>query len=206
MLSRILVLCFTFVITSCTNETPALTSYYLPEQWQYPPVTLNIKEMRVVNSYEMPLRSPHVEHHLPISFRDALEAWTSSRLKTTGTGEHQLELWIEKAQVLEMALPRTKGLKGFFVTDQASRFDASFNVTLKIYGIRSFLPESEINIRITRSRSLPEDASLEVREALYHQLLLDCVRSFDKEVQEEIDKHLSRYMVTTPLSSNESIS
>lgn len=196
MLSRIVSVGWVvLLLAACASGPAKLPQYPLPEHWSQQPVRLDALSVRVVDDYEMTLKPPYVEHQFPVSFEQAMEHWAETRLNTNGRDEYQLEIHLDKALAMEQSLPRTKGVKGVFTTDQASSFETWLQVTLKMYGPESFLPESEIIVSVARKLSLPEGATLEEREALYHQLLVETMEMFDKEAMKQIHKRFAKYIL-----------
>lgn len=194
MFRRFLLLCL-LPLAACATAVAPLPQYSLPEAWQQTAFTLDISEIRLENGYEMPLRFPYVEHQFPVSFYKALENWVQGRLQATGAGDNQLEILVEKAQVVEKELPVTSGVKGAFINEQAAQFDATLTVTFKLYGPRSFFPQSELTLNVSKTASLPEDASLEEREKLFHSMLLDCMQRFDSEAISQMQRRFQSIIV-----------
>ena len=156
------------------------------------PIRLDVAGIEIVDAYLPPLREPHVEHEFPVSPAEALQRWAQDRLVAAGR-ERGARFVIRDAAVREVRLPRKKGLRGLFTTDQSERYDGRVAVALEIRSQRSSFRDAIVEAVAERSRTVPEDASVEERERVFLQLTEDLVASLNGEIEKQIAAHLGAY-------------
>lgn len=167
---------------------PATNSYAFQ-----PPITLDVATINVIDEYQSPGKSPNVEHLFPTPPAQAVHQWTKDRLKAAGTSR-VAEVVIKDASVIETALPRTEGVKGWFTKDQSERYDGKLAVEIKIYGERRVLPEAEVSAQATRSRTVAEDASVAAREALFDTLSQELAEELNQELEKQMRTYFGNYI------------
>ena len=155
------------------------------------PIRLDVAGIEIVDAYLPPLREPHVEHEFPVSPAEALLRWAQDRLVAAG-GQRSARFVIRDAAVREVRLPTKKGLRGLFTTDQSERYDGRVAVTLEIRSRGSFR-DAIVEAVAERSRTVPEDASVEERERVFLQITEDLVASLNGEIEKQIAAHLAAY-------------
>ena len=173
-------------LSACATPAP------LPVQnisfTNYPAINIDVASIEVVEEYKSPLRTPNVEHLMPYSPAAAMKIWSKDRLKATGSAK-LLQVAIIDAPVTVTDLPKTQGINGLFTNDQDKRYDARLEVELRIYG-DSALSEASTNVVVTRSITIAENASVNVRKAAYNQLIFDLM----KMLNEKLEKNMQEYM------------
>lgn len=155
------------------------------------PIRLDVAGIEIVDAYLPPLREPHVEHEFPVSPAEALLRWAQDRLVAAGR-ERRARFVIRDAAVREVRLPRKKGLRALLTTDQSERYDGRVAVALEIRSGRNFR-DAIVEAVAERSRSVPEDASVEERERVFLQITEDLVASLNGEIEKQIAAHLAAY-------------
>ena len=155
------------------------------------PIRLDVAGIEIVDAYLPPLREPHVEHQFPVSPAEALLQWAQDRLVAAGR-ERRARFVIRDAAVREVRLPRKKGLRGLFTTDQSERYDGRVAVALEIRSGRNFR-DAIVEAVAERSRTVPEDATVEERERVFLHITEDLVASLNGEIEKQIAAHLAPY-------------
>lgn len=158
-----------------------------------PKIALAVSEIRVVENYQSPLKSPNAEHLFPTSPASAVKTWASQRLLASGSNG-LLEVVIDDASVIEKELPKTEGVRGMFTDDQAERYDARLRVTLRLYTGERAIADAEGNVSIVRARSIHEKATLAEREQFYQQIVRDMMTQFDSEAELRFRQYFSPYI------------
>lgn len=158
------------------------------------PLTLNVQRVEVETRYIPPMKAPNVEHTAPVTPYAALRRWAEDRLKAQG-GNNIGHLLILDASIREVTLPVEGGLKGFFTTQQSSRYDGRAAVRLEIRGPAG-RQYGFVTARAERSLTVPEDASLADRERILFALTEDLVTDIDQRLEAEARRHLGPYIQT----------
>jgi hypothetical protein len=186
----LLALTASLFITACstpiTQPTPTLNFT------KYPVINLDVSSIKVIEAYNSPLRPPNIEHLMPYSPADAMQVWIKDRLNTVGS-DKLMEITIIDASVIEKDLPKTKGVKGLLTIDQDKRYDARLEVEIRIYGDAA-LSEADTSISITRSITIPENASANSREAAYTKMIYDLMEMMNTKLEKNIHEYMNNYI------------
>jgi hypothetical protein len=159
-----------------------------------PPIRLDVASVNVVPEYVPPRREPNIEHVMPLSPQTAVERWVEDRLLTEGSSGGA-NVIIRRASVVEEALPRTGGVRGMVEVEQSARYTAQLEVEVTIEkGNQSGRAETDV----TRSTTVPENATLAQREATWTQLVNDLMKDFDATLEREMRKNLQRLVIGRP--------
>ena len=181
-----------FLLAACETPAPAqkfpdLTFVHLGA------LNLNVASVEVVSDYRAPLKKPNVEHLFPAPPDHALKRWARDRLKAGG--ERGLARFvIAQAAVTETPLKMKTGLTGAFTTDQAERYDAVIEATLEIFGADG-IRKGFASARVTRSRTVAEDISLNDREKMWFGLTEALMKNFNTEMENNIRSHLGGHLL-----------
>lgn len=155
-------------------------------------IRLNVAAVEIVEVYVPPLTPPNVEHEFPITPAAAARRWFEDRLQAVGTAGLALAV-VREASVVEVPLKKTTGLTGLVTTDQSERYDAKLVMEVEI---RSAIGDREAFIRAvaTRSRSVPEDITLNDREKVFFELTEALMNDINAELLNQINQHLVKYL------------
>ena len=168
-------------------EFPELTYAHLP------PIRLNVAVIDVLDSYHPPMAAPNVEHLFPTPPAKAMERWARDRLVAAGNNGGAL-FTITRADVLEVPLARTTGIKGVFTTDQSYRYDAMLQVKLEAENT-SGLRRGSITAQAKRSRTVDEDITLNQRERLWFEMTELLMRDIGTEIEKQINTYMPAFLV-----------
>jgi len=192
-LSFVLLAIIGFALVSCSSDSVA--PEYKPISFaDSKPLVFNVSAINVVNEYQSPGIAPNVEHLFITTPAQALQVWGKERLQAKGTSK-SLRIVIKDASVIEQAIPKSEGWKGTFTKEQTSNFTARLNARLEIVGDDPIFPEAEINVTVSRSKTLGEDATLNDRNALYYELTNELINDFNKEAEKNIQTSFYKYLV-----------
>lgn len=178
------------VMTSCTT-TPPPPAYPEITFQHLLPLNLAVSEIKIVNEYRPPLKSPHVEHEFPVSIDGALRNWVRDRLRSAG-GNAFATVTIRDASAVEVPLKKQKGLKGLVTKDQSERYDVRVLVDLKIEDISG--SSGFVTSEARRSRTVAEDISLNNRHKVYFELTEEVMQDFDAEMEKNIRQFLKDFI------------
>ena len=157
-----------------------------------PTIQVNVAKIETVEAYKSPFSAPNVEHLMPYSPADATAIWIKDRLRATGH-DKLLQITIVDASVKESDLPTTKGIKGLFTVDQNKRYDARLEVEMKIYG-EGALSESSTSAFVTRSITIPENASVNYRKNAYEKMLQELMKMLNDKLENNMLNYMGNYV------------
>ena len=156
------------------------------------PITLNVATLRIVPAYQQTGVPPHVEHEFPVNPLETVKRWGQDRLSPIGqSGE--IVVTIHEASVVEVALEKESGLTGIFTEDQSERYDAVIKVTIQANDPTRGLTAST-SAETKRSRTVPEDLTLNEREAVWYALTEALMRDVDKQLESSVRQHLAGFL------------
>ncbi len=168
-----------------TPGFPELTYSYLQ------PIRLDVSSVEIVDAYNAPLREPNVEHRAPAQPAVAASRWAKDRLVAAGTSSRAV-FTVKEASIIETKLEPTGGLKGIFTKDQSERYDATLLVDLAIIdagGTR----RGSATATATRSRTVPENITLNERERIWFQLVEGMMADLNRELEKAIGESLAQF-------------
>lgn len=168
-------------------EFPELTYTHLP------PIRLDVAVIDVIDSYHPPMAAPNVEHLFPTPPARAMERWARDRLVAAGTNGGAL-FTIIRADVIEVPLERTTGIKGVFTTDQSYRYDATLQIKMDAENT-SGLRRATITAEARRSRSVEEDMTLNQRERLWFDMTELLMRDIGAEIEKQLQTYMAPFLV-----------
>lgn len=178
-------------LAGCAN-TPAAPRYPVLTYGHYGVIDLDVATIEFVPLYVAPQTPPHVEHLSPASPLAAMERWTKDRLRAVGRDGYARVL-VSNASIIETPLQVTGGVRGWFTTDQAARYDAVIEVEIQVRDAGN-VQRAFTRARAERSRSVPENASIVDRETVLFQLVEATTTEINTELDRSIRQYLQRYV------------
>jgi hypothetical protein len=180
------------MLAACATPAPKPT--YPELTWTHlAPFKLNVAEVEVVSEYEPPFKDPNVEHLFPLPPEQAARRWARDRIVAAGT-EGRARVVIKRASVVEVPLELTEGVRGYFTTEQAQRYDAVVEVAIEVRGPRGYR-DGFATAQAERSRTVPEDVTLNERERIWFDITEALMKDFDAEMDRNIRRHLQRFLM-----------
>ena len=187
-LSAVLVL----LLAGCAVPPPSPT---LPELTfaHLDPIRLDVGKIEIVDEYVPPLKAPNVEHEFPVAPAEAAQRWGRDRIIAAGTSG-VARIVIRNAGVIEVPLEKTAGLTGLITVDQAARYDGTLEMLIEIRSDRG-TQEAFVRAFANRSQSVPEDITLNERQAVFYELTEGLIGDLNAELERNIRQHLARYLL-----------
>ncbi|CAA7618821.1 hypothetical protein [Magnetospirillum sp. UT-4] len=159
------------------------------------PIQLNVASLEIVPEYQPPGRKPNVEHLMPVSPEGATVRWVKDRLKPMGgAGSGSARVVIRDARVVEVPLKTDTGFAGLFKQEQAERYDGALDVAIEIKDQRGFTI-ADVVARATRTRTIPEGASLNERDRAMHEISEALIRDVDGQMDGLIRTYLAKWVM-----------
>ncbi|WP_373086048.1 hypothetical protein [Sneathiella sp.] len=190
-IAAVLALLMTAVLAGCVSAPP--TPVYPEITFQHlAPLHLNVGEIKIVDDFTPPLKSPHVEHELPVSIDQSVRNWVRDRLRTTGNSGAVATVTIKDASAVEKELKTESGLKALVTKDQTELYEFHVLVELKITEISG--ASGFVTAEATRSKSVVEGITLNQREKVYFVQVEALMQAFDKEMEKNIRTFLGSYL------------
>lgn len=181
---------------------PALPALSLPagaQEKKYPEITfvnspsiaIDVQQVEITREYVPRGAKPNVEHLFPVTPNDAVTRWVGDRLVPVGRSR-LVRVVVKDASVIEVPLEKTGGIKGWFTTDQAERYDATMEVVVEI---RSDVGrDAYASARVKRSQTIEEGASPAKRREVWYAMTERLMADLDKELERSMRQYLSPYL------------
>ncbi len=161
------------------DKAPVMKDYS-----QVPLMELPVTRVNIVSNVGQLERLPHVENLMPLTPEKALKNWALIRVRPNYAKPYKAEFVIEKAQMIREDAPE----KSIFTLDNY-KYVLSYQVSVRI------LDENAQQLRMVTlegfvSRKLPQKASVEQRDNMFMQMLLDMENQLDEKLPLEIKQNL----------------
>ena len=95
--------------------------------------------------------------------------------------------------LVEKPLKPLGGIRGTFTKEQSERYDARVEVEISAVDGRG-LRSAKAMTTSSRSRTVPEDATLRQRQVLWYELTERVMQDFDRTFEAQIRKHLAVFL------------
>ncbi|MCF8480229.1 MAG: hypothetical protein K9H25_07355 [Rhodospirillum sp.] len=159
------------------------------------PLMIRAGRVDVMESYEAPMRAPNVDHEMPLSPARAARQWAFDRIQATGETPYTVLMTIHDAAVTEKTLGVQKGLEGAFKSEQAERYDANLEATVELVDPDSRVTLAQASAKVWRFITLPEEASVNDREAAWFTLVEQLMDDFNTRMEKSIHTYMGAYLV-----------
>ncbi len=156
-----------------------------------PKITLDVAAIEIVDNFQ-PAGPAHIEDRMPVPPETALRNWAEDRLVAGGVSG-VAKFIINSAAVTETKLTKKGGLTGAFTTQQSHRYDADLRVQLRLEGVPR-VSKAFAEANVTRSQTIGEDASINVREQMWFDLTESLMKDYDPLMSNSIREHLGDFV------------
>ena len=192
LLKSIFLLSFITVLSAC--ETP-LKVQTLPDITfsNLQPIRLNVASVETVSEFKSPLKLPNVDHLFQVSPEKALKNWGRDRVAETPGATGQARFIIKNAAATESKLAIDKGFTGQFKKELSERYTVFVEGELQLIDT-SGVVRAQASAKAERSRTIREDASLNEREKLWHDITRAVVTDFNGVMERAINTHFSGWL------------
>lgn len=173
-----------------------------PPQPRFPELTyahlgamrLDVARIEIADEYQEPLRPPNVDHLFSTPPERAMRRWATDRLAASGTPDRYARFVIQDAKVIETDLPRTRGVRGAFTTDQTQRYDLTLKAAIEIREERGNFQTGFATASTSRSRTVAEDISVNDRERVWFEMLEQAMNELNAELDRQIRTNMTRFL------------
>ncbi len=179
------------LIAGCT-PAPQPLNYPDINYRSAPPFRIDAAVVEVVEAYVPPLKAPHVEQNAPVAPSTLMRRWAEQRLEATGV-RGRVRATIRDARIVETLLATNQTVEDSFTNEQSARFEGRVAMTVELVDATG-LPTASVEGEATRTRSLPENATLREREEVLFQMSEDLVNDLDKVLEANIRQHFAPYL------------
>ena len=155
-------------------------------------MTFDTGPIEVVDEYRPPLKEPNIEHKVPVPPALAMRHWALDRLAATGNPDRRGVFTIQQAALTEARLQQTEGLRGLVTNDQSEKFELTLAARLELFEVRTRVGIATATV--TRSRTVPENATLNERDKILFDMVEGAMLDFNKEMEASIRRFLQPYM------------
>lgn len=180
------------MLAAACQQPPSAPAYQPPSFADRAPIRLDVARIDVVNEYAAPARAPNVDHLFKVTPAAAAAGWARDRLRAVGAAG-AARVVIRNASVVEAKLPREGGIRGALTTQQSERYDAVLEVRVEIADDRG-TQRAMVSSRAERSRTVPEDVTLEGREKAWHEMTTALMNDLDIALERQIRDNFGSFL------------
>lgn len=188
------------MLAACADEAPP--QGFTPRPFDYAhltPLRLDVARVEVVEAYRPPRIAPNMDHRAPIEPRVALIQMARDRVQAWGS-EGVATVTITDASLVEQRLERS-GIASLFAAQPSERYTLSLAITLDVRNggvLRGGGINGRAEARISRTRTLNDDATLADRERAWDEMLrqaMDDARGMNVEFEFQVRQALRSLLV-----------
>lgn len=188
-----LVFCLGLVLFAAACESAVMRPQFAEFTYGHlAPIDIDVARVEFVDDYAPPLAEPHVEHFFPVAPATAVERWVADRLRPVGV-QRTLRVHLEEASAVATPLPSRGGIDAWFTTEQvetvAGRIVARADIVADNGRVEGFA-----TAEVSRSRTVPEDLTLNERDQLYFELVEAMMDDFNATFETNIRTYLWAYV------------
>jgi len=178
-------------LAGCTTPPPSpkfpqLTFSHLPS------FRLDVQTLDIVDGFRV-LNQADVAPGMPVPPAVAARQWANDRLMPVGTSG-SVTFTITEASVIEVPLERTSGMRGVVTNDQSERYNGKLAAKINIANPARRL-KGEVSAEATRSRTVPENLTLNERDRIWFQMSETLVNDLNTELEKAINQFLQPFLI-----------
>jgi len=185
----LLIISLPWLLTACETPDPAITFPELTFAHK-PRIALDVAKVEVIREYQMPFKTPNVEHLAPVAPGAAAERWAQDVLKPVGANGI-VQFVITRAAITEKKLKTSSGLKSLISIEQSEEYEAALDVRVEIIKDNRRLATARTSI--TRTQTAREDTTPNQRSKLWYALVERLMLEFDGEMRKQAGSYLKEH-------------
>ena len=173
------------LLSGCGNSEPPKVMKAFDAS-VYAPMAVNARQLKILQSWQMPMQSPYEEHLLNPMPVDILTDWATQVLQPLG-GSGDVTLDITEASVQITELPPEEGFLNSLKDNQDSQIRVIF--TAKLIWLQPLgQHQGMVEIRATATQTLPESSRPIDFDLAIQDTILATLTSFDRQLRDETAK------------------
>lgn len=178
-------------LAACTTPPPSprfpkLTFTHLP------PFRLDAQTLDIVDGFRA-TNGDDVASGMPVPPAVAARQWANDRLVPVGDSG-SVVFTITEASVIETRLPRATGVRGMVTNDQSERYDGKLAAKISIQN-PARQRSGEVSAEATRSRTVPENLSLNERDRIWFEISEALINDLNKELEQAVNQFLQPFLI-----------
>jgi hypothetical protein len=158
------------------------------------PYRLAVGRIDVIESYRSSNTPPNVEQNFPATPAGTAAQWAHDRLRAAG-GTSRAVYTVLRGDAIETHLaPENSGaMMSDFTVHQSERYDLHMAVRLQIIE-PSGRVASSVDAEASRSRTVPEDATLNDRERVWFEMTEQAMKDLNASLEKSIPAYMQGYL------------
>jgi hypothetical protein len=178
------------LITACASAPrqtfPDVTFSHLPG------IQMAVNKVEIEQRFVSSTTAPHAEHRVPLNPQSIMTRWPGDRIQQTGA-DATVKYIIVDASVLEHALDTDGNVTAIFTNEQALRYEVTAEAVLEVAN-NNGTAQGKVSARVSRSITVPENASLNERDKILFDLVASLMHDFDIEMENKVRAHLGIWL------------
>jgi hypothetical protein len=176
MMPRPIILLLGLLVAACAREYET----FQPPPLDFSdraPIRFEVEQVNVRSAFQPQGAPPFVGHTLALTPEAALRQLLEQRLQAVG-GTGSVQAVIIDASITEEPIETTPGLRGYLMQEASARLKGLLKVRVDRLDEAGRVISS-VSTEVTRSSSIPEDATYVQRQKIGHELVRDLVNDLD---------------------------
>ncbi len=192
---KLLALALMAVLAGCADEPKAVTPLTL-DYARYGKIELAVGKIEFVNRAKLSAARDmeYFQNYKP-QLADSIYRWGVDRLQATGK-EGRAVLLIRDATREHEMLPQSTGVSSWFTREIGEKWIGRAAVDIQVREAAGF--NGVASATVTRTVTLPEQATAAEKEAAYRRMLLGMMDDFNAQIPQAIREHLNSVVQTMP--------
>ena len=149
--------------------------------------------LSVVVDARPPKEYPHVMSRAPFTYEQAAKAWAESHFSLSGNSVNTLRVTLREGDITEKLLPKTGGIKGWFVKDQAAEYEAHLSVEVAVIDPTGKVVASADG-KAWHTRTVTEGATEDDKRQVWADMIKTTFDNMDAELQPRIRSTMASYV------------
>ncbi|MBK8160190.1 MAG: hypothetical protein IPK59_15945 [Rhodospirillaceae bacterium] len=153
------------------------------------PIRLDVARIEILSGYRSAEHPDDNAADYPEAPETLVADWARERLQAAGE-RGQATYTVVEARAVRVPLPRSSGISAALKTEQSDRYDLAITVRLDagnpISGKSGTVTET-----VTRSQTVPENMTLNQREAMLFNLLDAAMKDLNQRLEKSIPQYLA---------------
>ena len=176
-------------LAACSS-TPQIQRFAPPSFSNEPVLSFNVAKVEVVSEYRAPADHPNIENEMPVSPELALRQWAKDRLRAAG-GNGTVRLVIHNASATETPVAHDQGFSSNFKKQIVAKVDMAVDATVQILDERQYVV-AEVAQHNEIAQTELEGKTLNERDQLLYDAVVEMTRGFDKQIEPSIRSTLGK--------------
>ena len=183
----------TLTLSACVSSDEVLVYTELSFS-KLEPIALGAASVSLEEQAKLSRQSPNVEHLSPVSFEEAIAAWSRARFLPNGVGTTRIRIIIERGTIIERPLDVDGGLRGMLKVEKETEYEARIKVAV-VAEDSDGRERARVGAEVWKLRTVPEGISAFEKQKVLLEMVEATVLALDQKLVTELRSYFSDYVM-----------